>query len=1848
MRRCVLVLLAAAGLASAQTYTLYEPERIVPRVDYTLGMVFMERWRGNRLLGVDRVLMLDEYLEYQLAQSVTEKWQEKTQRTQQQRDLAADASGLIPDIELPRLPIFGEGSKIDISGRDRITLGGRQTVVRGGVETPGRQRGLIPELKMEQQLSVVLNGTIGERTKVNIDHDSERDEAQNKVMLSYTGTEDEVVQSVELGDTRLAIPGTAYTGDLPARKGLFGASARGKLGGVDVYAVASREQSQSQTQTFQGQRRTSVDTIYSGQYVPRRFYRIPAPGPVKSLRVYVDDRNPGNNQSALKGIATVFPDFPESLPGTIDEDRQSGDFDLKTFGQDYYVRPNNVLEFASPLNPNEVVGLSIVTTDNESIGGYSWRGDTVILALLKPQRSDTLSLTWDYQLRNVYSLPQGEVTLNSLRLFRYAPEGQHPDRETDGRRFTEILGLDPNGDDRPEYPEFEKKTGLIIFPGLKPFDSSALSVREPVIYRKDPYEYLPGEGRRYYMVAEYSSATESYYLGQPDITEGSERVTVNGEQWTKDDGYSINYKTGVLTFLKPLPVNANIQVTFEYRPLFSLADKSLVGTRAEYRLLDQGKVGASVFYRNEGLREEKPSLGSEPFRRMICEADASWTASSNAVTAFIDRLPLVRAQVPTTFNAAAEGAVSLPDPNTRGVAYLDDFEGTQITRDVSTTSILWFWASPPQHKDTASFAATPLFWTNPSIRVRLDTIFGPSLGVEGRERRDFLRVVFTPDTVDAESSWAGITTSPSQIGMNLADIEDLRVVLKTSGTTGRLHFSVGTSIDEDHCRRTRSDLIAGRDGRLNSEDLNFNGQLDEGMEDGGLDGIYAADTLFGRLDTADDFNDDYDLNENPMGTERNGRLDGEDLDRNGFSMYNHYFECAVSLDDERYFSTLYNGWRLLRVPLMDSTVFRTVGKPRWEDIRLIRLWFDGFSAADTIDLYSIEFIGSRWSSPTLSIIRDTNVIPVDTTEKVWVTQISRRTDTTYTSPFELNRNAQGQIEQEAAMLMGYRNLYGNRRAVVSKLSSEREDYRDYVNLRVYVHDDGNDLGFLLRLGSDSANFYEYSSPVTAGRLVPGRDGKWYEFVIALDSFPWLKARRDSFAPAESLWRRGRYAVQGRPSLSDVRYTALGIENSTNRKLASGGIWFNDLRLTSPRKEPGYGFQTRVNLGLSDFASIGLTFGYSDPNFRRFSEGRGVKAGGFGTNTGLGFRASLDRLLPYGWGLSLPFSYSVADQRESPKFDPVYPDLRVARGTAAASSGHSEDIALENVHKNRSGSKVLNYTLEAMGASWRQRRARSQTALTEDSSWASTIAWSYAVSPDLKFSVGREEELSYFPQSIRLAVSDARRNDFRGSRFSPDSAMRVDTLRGHGLSTDFGVEYSPLDDLNFDYSVNTERDLLVKNPDTVLFLLLGSEAGRDHSFNAGYSMDIGDWLSPSIDFSGDYSDERPKQGATYADVRNMSNSGDIDVSLNLDLPELLTSSERAPTRPSRRPARRDTTGRDSSGLDTTAVPPARPRLRLNLGALGRALEPLDVSYSFSRSSNLVAVYDVSPWNYRLGFTDIFTFKRDSERLPTSAVRDRDRTFRLSSGARVKELTTRVGFDWADGRTYNNAVSSAAFDQSTTWPDIDLSLARVHALFKKLATDSKLSCRFRRRATLAGELQRDSTGAERLGTFGRTENTSNEFSPLLSWQTTWKRRITTTLAANYSFSRNVSYLSDDGLLRSVADGRNRSFDFNLSYAFAAPQGVKLPFLRRLRFSSDLTLTWTMRYSQASRVQTPWDAAGPGKSSDLQRDNSLGTTVAASYRFSRSIEAGLNTGYSRNRGLSPTTTESTNLEVWVLFRF
>jgi hypothetical protein len=232
--------------------------------------------------------------------------------------------------------------------------------------------------------------------------------------------------------------------------------------------------------------------------------------------------------------------------------------------------------------------------------------------------------------------------------------------------------------------------------------------------------------------------------------------------------------------------------------------------------------------------------------------------------------------------------------------------------------------------------------------------------------------------------------------------------------------------------------------------------------------------------------------------------------------------------------------------------------------------------------------------------------------------------------------------------------------------------------------------------------------------------------------------------------------------------------------------------------------------------------------------------------------------------------------------------------------------------------------------------------------------------------------------------------------------------------------------------------------------------------------------------------------------------------------------------------------------------------------------------------------------------------------------------------------------------NAALVGATADRNLVWPNIQININRVHNLFSAFATDSRISSSYRKSWDMRGELLPTSYGGETLAIFGRTETRSIDLNPLFSWQTSWKKRISTTFNINYSTVSNISYLSETGVNRSQTDSRTQGANFSVSYAFSAPQGLKLPFLRRVRFSSDLNLTGQLRISQTLRDQKVWSSIGEPSVVPQQKDNAFGTTIGASYRFSRAIEAGLNTGYSHNRGLSGITTRRTDLSCWVLFRF
>lgn len=1798
--------------------------QIKERIDYENGLVFYEIYQNGIYSGILEIIPLSDYFKRTIYKELLTKSKEQTQRKAVTSSQPFDRMGLIPDIELPRVPLLGEGSRINISGQDKITFGGRQTFTEGFTQTTTPPR-MFPELKMDQQLKVKLDGTIGERTKVLIDHDSERDLAgRNTVKLSYTGTEDDILQNLEFGDTRLIIPSTAYTGDLPSRKGLFGVSSKAKIGGVDLYAIASREESQGETKEFRGQTRLIYDTIYDVEFLRRTFFSIgESPSArVTDLKVYVKD----GSVMGESAIATVLLNTPNDTP-PYRYDREIGLFALRTRNQDYvFHEDGNVIEFIRNIPANtHAVAVSYVI-GNDTVGGLKvLQGDTtLILKLIKPSREDTLSACWQYELKNVYSLGNRDVRIEDIKILRYE-QGIDPtnykEYETDGpaagRTFLKLLGLDPDNNGKVEWPQFDASRGYLMFPFARPFAIESLSIQNRIIYYKNYPSVI--EDKKYLIVLSYITSRGTFNLGQFDIEEGSEKVYVNNQLQSSDD-YEINYLTGELKFKKPLPPNADVRVSYEYRPLFSISQKSLMGTRGEWKFGNNGKIGSSIFYRQEATPEAslKATLGSEPFQRLIAETDISYSERPEFLTDWLNQIPLLNTQGQASISFSTEGAISLPNPNTRGIIYLDDFEKTTITQDVLLRGLVWQFGSKPANRDISTFARERIFWYNPTTRIRKDSIFGSGIGEEGKDLVDYLRIQYVPDS---ESSWAGIMTCVSQSGWNLKDIENLEVVFRHSQINnpqkkGKIHFTLATSIDEDIPRRTKSGELVGYNNQHDTEDKNGNGILDDGLgEDVGLDGVGGrdADNILG-----DDGNDDYDAYINPIGTEGNRRLDDEDIDGNGFARNNDYFEYAINLTDSVYFTNLANNWKMLRLPLNDSLLkndsakYRFEGIPSWENIRIVRIWFSDFTFDDTFDIYSLSFIGSRWRSAKV-IKADSLIMPSDSVErfeKVRVTLISQKTDPNYFSPFELKRDASGRLEYEAALAFSYDSIKSGHRGIAVKTNFQKEDYRDYSTIKIYLHNDNNDPYFFFRFGGDSLNYYEYCNQISKGTAVAGYND-WYEFEITLDTIIKIKTQK---VGRETVV--GNYRVYGNPSIADIRYQALGIENRS-RDLISGSIWFNDIRLSDVRAEMGYGWTSNVALSLADFASIGLNLNFSDPNFRRFSEGRGVKTGGFGRNMGINARVALDKFLPSSWGVSIPISYRRTNNRTLPKYAANFSDYRLnpTEAEEQSQSVYDEQWSLNNLSKRKSNNKIFKYTIEAFTYSMGERKSQNLTYTNVDTSFSSFKSLDYTIDPDIKISIF-DNDVYLFPNNIRVGFDisnsrNARYSRYRDTLSNRDTTrlIRIDSLRNIDMSLD--LEYSPLDDFTITYGRQATRDLIFSAPGVTRdTLLLGFRAGVetdcDENFGAEYEFEISDYLRPRISFDESYNEIRPKRQGVYDEYRNFDNNTTIDFSTDFDLPAVLSS-----------------LGELGDGKNKV------------MNSLANILQEVSFSYTRDYSRRYQTVSKRPPFLFRLGLNDMLILDTINYPERPQINRNKSDDLSISSGARLRDISLNVRFAKGWDRQFFTYDVNGVY--ATTWPDINVSVGRIEKLLLGLATSSDISFGYKQENRQSGTIIHDTF---RLDGLRRTTNIN--YSPLVSWRTTWKKRLSTNLSTNFSKSNEEIRLSQGS---NIVETNQQGANLSVSYAFSAPQGIPLPFLKGIKLSSDLNLSLNMRYNKNYTLNIPY----LGDTTYLRNDQNLGTDLAASYRISNSIESGVTTGYSNYTDLQRgRKTKNVDLNFWVLFKF
>ncbi|HSL71713.1 MAG TPA: hypothetical protein VK864_15810, partial [Longimicrobiales bacterium] len=469
--------------------------------------------------------------------------------------------------------------------------------------------------------------------------------------------------------------------------------------------------------------------------------------------------------------------------------------------------------------------------------------------------------TWNYEMHQVYQLDNtNNVDLTSIELRVSLGEisGGRTFKNVNGAPLTllRLFGLDEDAPvDQVDVAQIYQPgrdpfgAGLggataravsgtyVIFPSLQPFlkpgpvPSAGLSEIDAqavlgtdanrTIYEDgDPINRESG-GRfrlnfRYRLKVE--GAVSSFNLGAFGIRENSERLYIGDRQLDPNTDYTIDYDLGTVTLndapgLFAANPGAQIRATWEQKSLFQIAPTSVFGLNARYALGRRGELNFVTLYQSEKTIMTRPQLGVEPSSILLGGASGRIDLGGNLLDRALARVPGLRLGLPSSVILSGELAFSVPNPNTRDEAYLDDFEASDEFA-LPTSRRRWSLGSKPDVSDFANTVlpfpldattAARLVWQHdPSQNGQIGGAFTPrnidqQISIAGNELPESAMWLTFGDTVPNTigKRWRSITTVLSTTGRDLTRSEFLEFYLWSTPVPGQaLVIDLG-SISED-------------------------------------------------------------------------------------------------------------------------------------------------------------------------------------------------------------------------------------------------------------------------------------------------------------------------------------------------------------------------------------------------------------------------------------------------------------------------------------------------------------------------------------------------------------------------------------------------------------------------------------------------------------------------------------------------------------------------------------------------------------------------------------------------------------------------------------------------------------------------------------------------------------------------------------------------------------------------------------------------------------------------------------------------------------------------------------------
>ncbi len=361
--------------------------------------------------------------------------------------------------------------------------------------------------------------------------------------------------------------------------------------------------------------------------------------------------------------------------------------------------------------------------------------EVLVLKLLKSStlRNNTQNPMWNLMMKNVYSLGTSQVAKQGFQLrvvYKDDFSGLDNPNLQEGKQLQNVpllrvMGLDrlnslsdpqPDGNfDFVEGTTIDSRFGKVIFPVLEPFGNSLakkFEADEEILKNKYVFSELYTktqieaqqltEKNKYFLKGTYQGAAGGGIVQLPyGVSEQSVQVKAAGAQLQRGMDYEVDAQIGQVRFLNESVTNSgrDIEVCYEQPDLFQNQTRTTLGTRLEYTVSPDLKIGSTLMR----LREtptgyiSRTAIGNEPVNNTMLGADISFRKESRLLTKMIDALPLLQTKEPSSIQFQGEVARLYAgiSPQAKDRSFIDDFEAARTPFDYTRQPLRWRLGATP-------------------------------------------------------------------------------------------------------------------------------------------------------------------------------------------------------------------------------------------------------------------------------------------------------------------------------------------------------------------------------------------------------------------------------------------------------------------------------------------------------------------------------------------------------------------------------------------------------------------------------------------------------------------------------------------------------------------------------------------------------------------------------------------------------------------------------------------------------------------------------------------------------------------------------------------------------------------------------------------------------------------------------------------------------------------------------------------------------------------------------------------------------------------------------------------------